>query len=93
MRERERTKGVSEMAHKLAHRINNPLQSLTNTIFLAQHNQDNVEYLVQAEADLQRLSQQVAKLLNWSGSLESNDLVQDQKDQKSFSSSRIPPDS
>jgi hypothetical protein len=93
LRESERTRGVSEMAHKLAHRINNPLQSLTNTIFLAQHNQDNVEYLVQAEADLQRLSQQVAKLLNWSGGLETNDLVQDQKDQKSLSSSRIPPDS
>jgi len=65
LRESERTKGVTEMAHKLAHRINNPLQSLTNTIFLARHGEGNIEeYLVQAEADLQRLSQQVAKLLN-----------------------------
>ena len=78
LRESERTKGVAEMAHKLAHRINNPLQSLTNTIFLARNNQDNVgEYLAQAEADLQRLSQQVARLLNWSGSLEANDPIQD----------------
>ena len=62
------------MAHKLAHRINNPLQSLTNTIFLARYGKDNVEeHLVQAEADLQRLSLQVAKLLNLSGSLEAND--------------------
>jgi GAF domain len=68
LRENERTKGVAEMAHKLAHRINNPLQSLTNTIFLARQGKDNAEeYLVQAEADLQRLSQQVAKLLNLSG--------------------------
>jgi len=77
LRETERTKGVAEMAHKLAHRINNPLQSLTNTIFLARHGTDNVEgHLVQAEADLQRLSQQVAKLLNLRGSLEANDLGQ-----------------
>jgi hypothetical protein len=56
LRESERTKGVAEMAHKLAHRINNPLQSLTNTIFLARNNQGNVgEYLAQAETDLQRL--------------------------------------
>jgi signal transduction histidine kinase len=77
LRENERTKGVAEMAHKLAHRINNPLQSLTNTIFLARHGEGNVdEYLVQAEADLQRLSQQVAKLLNLSGRLEANELPQ-----------------
>jgi hypothetical protein len=64
------------MAHQLAHRINNPLQSLTNTIFLARHGKDNVEeYLVQAEADLQCLSQQVAKLLNLSGRSKTNDLV------------------
>lgn len=71
LREQERTKGVADMAHKLAHRINNPLQSLTNTIFLARNDQENFEeYLVQAEADLQRLSQQVATLLQWSGHFE-----------------------
>jgi GAF domain len=78
LRENERTKSVAEMAHKLAHRINNPLQSLTNTIFLARHGKDNVEeYLTQAETDLQRLSQEVAKLLNLPGRLEVNDLVDD----------------
>jgi len=77
LRESERTKGVAEMAHKLAHRINNPLQSLTNTIFLARHGEGNIEeYLVQAEADLQRLSQQVAKLLNLSARSETNDREQ-----------------
>jgi hypothetical protein len=89
LRETERTKGVAEMAHKLAHRINNPLQNLTNTIFLALHSEENTaEHLVQAEADLRRLSQQVARLLNWSGRLEANDLAQDQK---SLASSKITP--
>lgn len=65
LRESERTRAAAEMAHKLAHRINNPLQSLTNTIFLARYGKENIdEHLVQAEADLERLSQQVAKLLN-----------------------------
>ena len=65
---------AARMANELAHQINNPLQSLTNTIFLARYGKDNVEeHLVQAEADLQRLSLQVAKLLNLSGSLEAND--------------------
>lgn len=82
LRENERTKGVAEMAHKLAHRINNPLQSLTNTIFLARHGKDNVEeYLIQAETDLQLLSQQVAKLLNLSGQLDASDLEQKQHQQ------------
>lgn len=67
LREGERARGVAEMAHKLAHRINNPLQSLTNTIFLARHHEGNIEELLaQAESDLQRLSRQVAALLNTS---------------------------
>ena len=61
----ERARGVAEMADRLAHRINNPLQSLTNTIFLARCGGVEVEaYLAQAEQDLKRLSDQVAKLLN-----------------------------
>ncbi|SEF59382.1 hypothetical protein SAMN05421819_0525 [Bryocella elongata] len=55
---------VAEMAHRLAHRINNPLQSLTNTLFLARSDAANApKYLEQAEADLARLSAQVATLL------------------------------
>jgi hypothetical protein len=48
--ERERTsEATAGMAHKLAHRINNPLQSLTNTIFLARHGKNDVEeHFVQA---------------------------------------------
>lgn len=64
LRESERARAAAEMAHKLAHRINNPLQCLTNTIFLARHDKSAMEtYLAQAEADLTRLSQQVATLL------------------------------
>ena len=63
--ESEHARGVAEMANQLAHRINNPLQSLTNTIYLARHGAGDVEgLLVQAETDLMRLSDQVAKLLN-----------------------------
>jgi len=65
LRESERARGIAEMANRMAHRINNPLQSLTNTIFLAQHSGDDIrDHLAQAEKDLLRLSQQVATLLN-----------------------------
>ena len=68
--ESERNRGVAEMAHKIAHRINNPLQSLTNTIFLARYGKENVEtHLAQAETDLKRLSEQVAALLTIAGGL------------------------
>jgi len=65
LRKSHEAKAAADMAHKLAHRINNPLQSLTNTIFLARHGAGgSEEYLAQAEAELHRLSQQVATLLN-----------------------------
>jgi hypothetical protein len=74
LQESERARGIAEMAHKLAHRINNPLQSLTNTIFLARYSDENVkDHLVQAEAELRRLSQQVATLLNVSDSFKPAD--------------------
>lgn len=62
--ENEKKIASAEMANKLAHRINNPLQSLTNTIFLAQQDPENSgHYLLQAEHDLKILSEQVAVLL------------------------------
>jgi hypothetical protein len=65
LRDSEKAVAVAEMAHRLAHRINNPLQSLTNTLFLARCDGDNAQqYLEQAEMDLARLSAQVAKLLD-----------------------------
>jgi len=67
LRESEKARAAAEMAHKLAHRINNPLQSLTNLIFLARLGSENNEQLLaQAETDLKRLSQQVAALLRTS---------------------------
>ena len=56
----------SAMAHTLAHHINNPLQSITNSIFLAQHSTDPVSrtlHLEQASDDLRQLSQLVGDLL------------------------------
>ena len=74
LREAACNRSVAEMAHKLAHRINNPLQSLTNTIFLARQGKEHIdEHLIQAETDLKRLAQQVAILLNVSTSLKSKD--------------------
>jgi signal transduction histidine kinase len=67
LRDSEKAMAVAEMAHRLAHRINNPLQSLTNTLFLARHDVVNAtQYLEQAETDLARLSAQVATLLDGS---------------------------
>lgn len=72
LNEAERERGVAEMAHRLAHRINNPLQGLTNTIYLARQGEGDVQdYLAQADADLQRLSDQVAKLLGTAERLKS----------------------
>ena len=56
----------SAMAHTLAHHINNPLQSITNSIFLALHSGDSAsrdQHLEQASNDLRRLSKLVGDLL------------------------------
>ena len=51
-------------AHKMAHQINNPLQSLTNTMFLArQGGPDSHAYIEQAFIELTALSERVRKLL------------------------------
>jgi hypothetical protein len=51
-------------AHEMAHQINNPLQSLTNTLFLArQGGPDSQLYLEQAFTELTALSEHVRKLL------------------------------
>jgi two-component sensor histidine kinase len=58
-------KAAAEMANKLAHRINNPLQSLTNVLFLAAEGYSTDAQAVgkQALADLERLSALVKQLL------------------------------
>jgi signal transduction histidine kinase len=58
---------AAAMAHNLAHRINNPLQSLTNVLYLASegHNGEQAKPVgKQALVDLQKLSALVSKLLN-----------------------------
>ncbi len=57
---------AAAMAHDLAHQINNPLQSLTNVLFLACQNPANKEVGILAHelaVDLARLSTLVGKLL------------------------------
>lgn len=52
-------------ANELAHQINNPLQSLTNTLYLAGRNgPDTQVYVKQATQELKALSELVAKLLS-----------------------------
>ena len=64
LREAQNAQGAAEMAHRLAHRINNPLQSLTNTLYIAQQGgPDILEYLAQAQVELEQLTKQVALLL------------------------------
>ncbi len=58
--------GWASMANRLAHEINNPLQSLTNVLFLAasgQHGEQARLVGEQAMKDLQRLSTLVKELL------------------------------
>lgn len=55
---------AAAMANELAHQINNPLQSLSNTVFLAaQGGLNSQAFVQQASDDLARLSELVRKLL------------------------------
>jgi len=57
---------AANMANDLAHQINNPLQSLTNSVFIAQetlHGPDAQALLPNLSADLDRLSTLTSKLL------------------------------
>ena len=58
------TEASAARAHEMAHHINNPLQSLTNTLFLArQGGPDTQAYLEQAFSELTALSERVRRLL------------------------------
>ena len=66
MVDRARDDAAGNMAHRLAHRINNPLQSLTNTLFLLQEQVDPEATSAQARManeELGRLSGVVRDLL------------------------------
>jgi GAF domain-containing protein len=63
-RQAAKAEASANRAHKLAHQINNPLQSLTNTMFLAsQKGPDADAYMQAALAELAALSQRVRRLL------------------------------
>lgn len=58
---------AASMAHELAHQINNPLQKITNSIFLAAtDNPDAKAHIIQAANDLHELSEIVQRLLVFS---------------------------
>ena len=63
--ERAASTAAAEMARELAHQINNPLQSLMNTVFLASHGDPAAEaFAREVNPDLHRLSALVQQLLN-----------------------------
>lgn len=60
----ERAEASSARAHQMAHQINNPLQSLTNTMYLARQGGPNAQaYVESAFEELNRLSERVKRLL------------------------------
>jgi hypothetical protein len=63
-RELAKAKASADRAHEMAHAINNPLQKLTNTMFLAQQRiPDSDKYLDVAAYELAALSERVKELL------------------------------
>ena len=63
-RETAKAQASIERAHQMAHRINNPLQSLTNILYLAIEDQPNAQKHIQsAAAELTALSELVRELL------------------------------
>jgi hypothetical protein len=66
LRTAERQAAYAAKANELAHQINNPLQSLTNTLFLASRaDQAAQTYVAQACNDLAALSETVRQLLTF----------------------------
>lgn len=64
LRESEKLAAFGAAAHCLAHDINNPLQALTNILYLARYSgSDGTTYLEQASGELDRLSEMVRKIL------------------------------
>jgi len=67
LRKREIARASAVRANQLAHQINNPLQSLTNSLYLAsQGGHATQSYVAQASHELRALSELVAQLLNMS---------------------------
>jgi GAF domain-containing protein len=64
--EQERAAAVAAMANELAHKINNPLQSLTNVLYLAANAEEHTDVKALAmdlQTDIRRLSELVKEIL------------------------------
>ena len=64
--DQERAAAAASMANELAHKINNPLQSITNVVYLASQNASAPEakaLAAELDGDVGRLSGLVKKLL------------------------------
>ena len=64
--DQERAAAAASMANELAHKINNPLQSITNVVYLASQNASAPEakaLAAELDGDVGRLSELVKKLL------------------------------
>ena len=65
LRTSERLASVGRLAATVAHEINNPLEAVTNLIFLAKTAQDPQPYLKMAEEELQRVAQLTRQTLGF----------------------------
>ena len=65
----ERLAATGRMAHTIAHEINNPLEAITNLIYLAQHTSDpaseSQSYLATAASEVQRISEISRQILSF----------------------------
>ncbi len=68
LRESEKLAAVGRLAASIAHEINNPLEAVTNLLYLARESEDRAEvrgYVVQAEEELRRASQITSQSLRF----------------------------
>lgn len=68
LRESEKLAAVGRLASSIAHEINNPLESVMNLLYLAQHTQEDTQlrlYLSMADKELQRVAQIASQSLRF----------------------------
>jgi len=64
--DQERAAAAAAMANELAHKINNPLQSITNVVYLAANTETNIDVRALAmdlQSDIRKLSELVKEIL------------------------------